>query len=149
MATHLVRISADIKDAMRAKDKLRLTVLRMVVADIKSEQDRKNVGDLDEADELAILMRAVKTRKESVQQAVDAGRQDIADNELAEIEIVRAYLPQQMSGDELLAKVREVAAEVGYQGPRDTGKFMQAWMANYKGQADGKDVQVALKSLSA
>ena len=147
MASYLTRLTADIKDAMRAKAKDRLTVLRMLVASIKSEQDRQNVDSLTDDEELAIVSRGVKTRKESVQQALDADRQDIADNELAEIEIVQTYLPQQMDGDELAAKVQEVAAEVGYEGPRDTGKFMQAWMSQYKGQADGKDVQAALKSL--
>lgn len=147
MGSYLSRITDDVKTAMRAKDRARLTVLRMMVASIKSEQDRQGVEDLADAEELAIVSRAVKTRKESVQQALDANRQDIADNELAEIEIVQTYLPQQMDGDELATKVQEVAAEVGYEGPRDTGKFMQAWMSQYKGQADGKDVQAALKSL--
>ena len=93
MASYLTRLTADIKDAMRAKAKDRLTVLRMLVASIKSEQDRQNVDSLTDDEELAIVSRGVKTRKESVQQAQDAGRQDIVDNELAEIEIVQAYLP--------------------------------------------------------
>lgn len=147
MGSYLSRIAADVKDAMRARAKDRLTVLRMMVASIRSEQDRQNVEDLTDAEELAIVLRAVKTRKESVQQALDAGRQDIADKELAEIEIVQGYLPTQMAGEELATKVREVAEEIGYAGPRDTGKFMQAWMARYRGQADGKDVQAALKAL--
>ena len=66
---------------------------------------------------------------------------------VAEIAIIQDYLPQQMTGDELLGKVREVAESVGYEGPKDTGKFMKEWMAQYKGQADGRDVQNALKSL--
>ncbi|MEE2888304.1 MAG: GatB/YqeY domain-containing protein, partial [Planctomycetota bacterium] len=106
MGSYLSRITEDVKTAMRAKDKMRLTVLRMMVASIKSEQDRQGVEDLADAEELAIVSRAVKTRKESVQQALDADRQDIADNELAEIEIVQTYLPQQMDGDELATKVQ-------------------------------------------
>ena len=147
MGSYLARLTDDVKDAMRAKAKDRLTVLRMLIASIKSEQDRQGVDGLSDEEELAIVSRGVKTRKESVQQARDAGRQDIVDNELAEIEIIQAYLPQQMDGDELASKVREVATEIGYEGPRDTGKFMQAWMGKFKGQADGKDVQAALKSL--
>ena len=65
----------------------------------------------------------------------------------AEIEIVAAYLPKQMEGEELAAKVREVAEAVGYEGPKDTGKFMKEWMSLYKGQADGRDVQAAIKNL--
>ena len=64
-----------------------------------------------------------------------------------QLEIVQSYLPQQLQGDALLAKVREVAADIGYQGPQDTGRFMKEWMARHKGLADGKLVQQALKGL--
>ena len=147
MGAHLTKLVADVKTAMKARDKDRLTVLRMLVAGIQEEQHRKGEDDLSDAVELEVLARAVKTRKDSVAQALEVGRQEIADAEAAEIEIIQAYLPQQMAGDELLAKVREVAESVGYDGPKDTGKFMKEWMANYKGQADGRDVQNALKSL--
>ena len=77
MAKFLTQLSADIKDAMRSKDRDRLTVLRMIVSDIKAEQDKTGQDDLDEAAELAILLRAVKTRKESVQMARDAGARKV------------------------------------------------------------------------
>ena len=147
MGKYLTQLTEDVKTAMRAKDKPRLQVLRMLVAGIKEEQHKKASDDLSDEDELAVLLRAVKTRKESVQQALDAGRQDIADKESAEIVYVEVYLPSQMSGDELRAKVAEVAAEVGYESSKDAGKFMKEWMARYKGQADGRDVQQALKEL--
>src|SRR5690606_37843812 len=95
--------------------------------------------------ELAVLSRGIKTRRESVQQALDAGRPEIAAAETAEIGIIEPYLPQQITGEELRRRVAEVASEVGYAGPRDTGAFMRVWMERFKGQADGREVQAALR----
>ena len=88
MGRHLDQLTGDIKVAMKAREKLRLSCLRMLVAGIQEEQHRKSKDDLSDEEELAVLLRAVKTRKDSVQQALDVGRQDIADGENAEIEIV-------------------------------------------------------------
>ena len=147
MASYLTKLTEDIKLAMKAREKQRLTVLRMLVAGIQEEQHRSNKDDISDEEELQVLSRAVKTRKDSVAQALEVGRQEFADAEAAEIEMISTYLPQQMTGDELLSKVREVATTVGYEGPKDTGKFMKEWMTHYKGQADGRDVQTALKSI--
>ena len=147
MASYLTKLTEDIKLAMKAREKQRLTVLRMLVAGIQEEQHRSNKDDISDEEELQVLSRAVKTRKDSVAQALEVGRQEFADAEAAEIEMISTYLPQQMTGDELLSNVREVATTVGYEGPKDTGKFMKEWMTHYKGQADGRDVQTALKSL--
>lgn len=147
MAKYLVQLTADMKAAMKSGEKERLQVLRMVIAGIQQEQHQKGSEDLSDDQELQVLLRAVKTRKDSVQQAREHGREDIAAKESQEITYIEHYLPKQMSGEELAQKVAEVAAEVGYSGPQDTGKFMQAWMARYKGQADGKAVQAALKNL--
>jgi uncharacterized protein YqeY len=147
MASYLTKLTEDIKLAMKAREKQRLTVLRMLVAGIQEEQHRSNKDDLSDEEELQVLSRAVKTRKDSVAQALEVGRQEIADAEAAEIVMISTYLPQQMTGEELLSKVREVASSVGYEGPKDTGKFMKEWMTHYKGQADGRDVQTALKSI--
>jgi len=147
MGTYKQRITDDMKVAMRAKDKDRLQVLRSLLAAIKGRQDEKTVDDLPDDEELAILQKAVKTRKDAIEQASSAGRQDIVDSESAEVVVIQAYLPEMLTGDALLAKVREVAAEVGFSSPADKGKFMKAWMARYKGKADGRDVQAALGKL--
>ena len=149
MAGYLDQLTADMKAAMKARDKERLSVLRMVIAGIQQEQHRLDAEDLTEEQELGVLMRAVKTRRESVAQALEHDRQDIVDSESREILYIEHYLPQQMSPDELAQKVAAVASELGYQGSKDTGKFMQAWMSRYKGQADGKAVQAALKGLAS
>ena len=90
---------------------------------------------------------AAKTAEAPVEQAEKAGRQDIADREAAEIVVIEEYLPQLMQGAELEAAVRGLAAEIGYSGPSDKGRFMKEWMARYKGRAEGRDVQTALGQL--
>lgn len=143
----LAKLTEDMRAAMKSGDKFRLGVLRMLINGLKDEQHRTGRDELARDDELAVLRRAVKTRRETVEQAEATGRSEIAERERAEIAVVEDYLPRTLSPDELLARVREVAAEVGYSGPGDTGKFMKAWMSRYKGLADGRAVQDALKSI--
>ena len=146
MGSYRDRLNDDVKAAMKAGDKPRLGVLRMVMAAIKSAEEEQG-GPLADADELAILTKAVKTRRDTVASAKEAGRQDILEREEAEIAVIQGYLPEMLTGDALQAKVAEVAQEVGYEGPKDKGRFMKAWMARYKGQAEGRDVQEALGKL--
>ena len=147
MATLQDRLVADMRTAMKAGEKARVGVLRMVIAGLKDEQLKIGRDDLDEGEELAILRRAVKTRRESVAQAEELGRSDVADQENSEIAILKEYLPAMMSPDELVEKVKELAVETGYEGPKDTGKFMKEWMSRYKGLAEGRDVQGALREI--
>lgn len=143
MAVYLDRLTADMKTAMKAGDKPRLEVVRMLISEIKKRAEAE-ADDLSDDDEGSILQKAVKTRVETVGQAKAAGRNEIAEKEQAEIELIQAYLPQQMSAAEVTSKVKAVAAEVGYASAKDTGKFMKAWMSQYKGLADGKLVKAAL-----
>ncbi len=147
MANHLAKITADMKAAMKSGDKPRLEVLRMLISDLKKKAIDNKVDDLPDDEEVAILQKAVKTRGDSVAQAKAANRPEIAQKEQFEIDVIATYLPKQMSADEVAAKVREVAAAIGYAGGKDTGRFMKEWMAKYKGLADGKLVQDALKTL--
>ncbi len=147
MGKYQDQLTADMKAAMKAGEKFRLGVIRLLIADLKDKQLRGQSDELNEEEELAVLRKAVKTRRDSVDQAEKADRQDIADQEKAEIEVVQGYLPATLSGEELLAKVRELAGEIGYEGPKDMGRFMKAWMGKYKGLAEGGDVNAALRSL--
>lgn len=147
MSAHLKKLTEDMKTAMKSGDKPRLEVLRMLISDLKKKAIDAQVDDLPVEEELTVLQRAVKTRADSVAQAKAAGRDEIARKEQFEIDLIQTYLPQQMSAAEVQAKVREVATAIGYQGGKDTGRFMKEWMAKYKGLADGKLVQEALKSL--
>ena len=148
MGSYLERLTADMKVAMKAGDKPRLEVLRMLISDLKKKAIDTQVDALKDDDEVAILHKAVKTRADSVAQAKAGGRDEIARREQAEIEVVQSYLPRQLSADEVSAKVRALAQEIAYAGQKDTGRFMKEWMARYKGLADGKQVQDALKSLA-
>jgi hypothetical protein len=147
MGKHLDRISTDMKAALKSGDKPRLEVLRMLISEFKKKAIDTQVDALKDDDEVAILHKAVKTRQDSVAQAQAGGRADIVARESAEIAIVQGYLPQQMSAAEVLAKAQALAREIGYAGGKDTGRFMKEWMARYKGLADGKLVQDALKTL--
>jgi len=145
VAAYLEKLTADMKAAMRAGEKDKLTVVRMLISDIKKMAEVS--GELSDDDEAAVLQKSVKMRSDTIEQAKAAGRDEIVATEAIEIEWVKAYLPQQMSADEVEAKVKEVAAAIDYQGGKDTGRFMKAWMAKYKGLADGKLVQAALRNL--
>jgi uncharacterized protein YqeY len=147
MASYLERLTTDMKAAMKGGDKPRLEVLRMLISDIKKKAIDTQVDNLPDEEEATILQKAVKTRSDTVTQATAAGRTEIAQKEQFEIGVITSYLPQQMSAADITAKVKEIAAAIGYQGGKDTGRFMKEWMAKYKGLADGKLVQEALKSL--
>ena len=145
--SYLQRLTTDMKAAMKSGARERLQVLRMLINSIKEQQSKLGRDDLDDDEELSVLQKAVKTRRESVAQAEKVGRQDVAQREQAEIAIVQAYLPEMMSPEELAAKVGDLAGEIGYGGPKDTGRFMREWMSRYKGLAEGRDVQALLKEL--
>jgi uncharacterized protein YqeY len=147
MATYLEKLTSDMKAAMKAGDKPRLEVVRMLISDLKKKAIDTKVDTLPDDEEAAILQKAIKTRADTVAQAKAAGRAEVAAKEQAEIDLIASYLPKQMDATAVTAKVRELAAAIGYQGGKDTGRFMKEWMARYKGQADGKLVQDALKSL--
>jgi uncharacterized protein len=147
MAAYLKKLVEDQKAAMKAGDKARLEVIRMLVSELKKRAIDAQTDDLPDDEEVAVLQKAVKTRADTIAQAKAAGRAEIAAKEQSEIDVITAYLPKQMSADEVTAKVRELAAAIGYQGGKDTGRFMKEWMARYKGLADGKLVQDALKTL--
>lgn len=147
MANYLEKLTADMKAAMKGGDKPRLEVVRMLISELKKKAIDAKVDNLPDDEEAAVLQKAIKTRSDSVSQAKAAGRADVAAKEQFEIDVITAYLPKQMSADEVTAKVKEVAAAIGYQGGKDMGRFMKEWMAKYKGLADGKLVQDALKTL--
>lgn len=147
MGAYQDRLTADMKAAMKSGDKPRLEVIRMLISEMKKRAIDAKVDALADAEEIAVLQKAVKTRQDSVAQANAGGRPEIAAKEQAEIAVISAYLPQQMSAAEIAEKVKAVAAEIGYQGGKDTGRFMKEWQSRYKGVADGKLVQEALRQL--
>ncbi|MGB8953902.1 MAG: GatB/YqeY domain-containing protein [Tumebacillaceae bacterium] len=131
------RLNNDMKQAMKDKDKVRLSVIRMVRTAIKNaEIDQQRTLSDDEV--IAVLNREMKQRRDSLQAFESAGRQDLVEEVKQEIQVLIDYLPAQMSEDEVRAVVREVIAEVGAAGKSDMGKVMSALMPKVKGRADGK-----------
>ena len=136
----LEKLQADLKDAMRSGDVVGRETLRMVISAFKNRRIEKG-SDLDEGEELAVLTKQVKSREDSVTQYDQAGRKDLADKERGEIEVIRRYLPAQLSEDEVRTLVFETIEAVGAKEKKDMGAVMKAIMAEHKGKVDGKLVQ--------
>ena len=129
------QIQEDMKTAMKAGDKDRLKVVRLMLAAIKQIEIDERI-ELDDAAVLAVLNKMVKQRRDSVSQFTDGGRQDLADIELAEITVLDAYLPEQMSDDELDLLVIQAIADTGAESLRDMGKVMGQIKTKAEGRAD-------------
>lgn len=140
------RLAEDMKQAMKDKEagKLRLSVIRMVRASIKNlEIDRKT--ELDEAGVLDVLAKEVKMRRDSLEEFKKAQRADLVENLEREIDVLMAYLPKQLTEDEVRTLVQEAVAATQAAGPKDMGKVMAALLPKVKGCADGKLVSALVK----
>lgn len=133
------QIEQDMKSAMRQKDKQVLSTLRLLRATIKKEEIDKRTTFNDEQI-LDVIVRAIKQRKDSVAEYSKAGREDLAEKEQNEIEILTRYLPKQLSESELRALIQETIEAVGAKTKKDLGKVMGAILPKVKGKADGKTV---------
>ena len=139
------RLTEDMKTAMRAKDSVSLSTIRLVNAAIKQyEVDERN--EADDARVVAILTKMIKQRKDSAQIYADAGRADLADKENAEIDILNRYMPAMMSADEIQAAVAAAIADSGAAGIADMGKVMSLLKTRLAGQADMAAVSQVLKA---
>ena len=137
------RLQQDLQTAIRERDELRRDTLRMAIAAAYNAQ--KQVGrPLTDDEMIGVLTREVRTRRESVEAYAAAGRQAAADREQAEIGIVSAYLPAQLTEAEVDALVLETIAQLGASSPRDMGKVMAALVPKTRGRADGKLVSAAV-----
>ena len=140
------KMQADLKDAMRARDRRRTGVIRMALNAIKQEEiDSQKT--LSAEDATAILLREAKKRRESIAEAEKAGRDDLAEAEKAELAILESYLPQQLSPDAIREMARQAIAETGATTPKDMGQVMRVLMPRVKGQADGKVVNQIVREL--
>jgi hypothetical protein len=143
-----VRISDDMKTAMRAKEADRLGTIRMLMAAMKQKEVDERV-ELDDAMIVAIVDKLIKQRKDAAQQFEAAARMDLADKEKAEIVVLEGYLPQRLSADEITAAVKAIVVELGAAGPGDMGKVMGAVKQRLAGQADMGLVSAAVKAALA
>ena len=138
------QITEDMKSAMKAGEKDRLKVVRLILAAIKQVEVDKRI-ELDDAAVLAVLDKMVKQRRDSVEQFENGNREDLAAIERAEIEVLETYLPEQLSADELASMVDEIIAATGAESMRDMGKVMGQIKAKAAGRADMGAVSATVK----
>jgi len=144
------KINADLKEAMKAGEKDRVGTLRLINAAIKQadiEARPSGKDKITDADILSVLAKMIKQRRDSVEQYTNGGRQDLADKETAEIKVIEAYLPKQMSETEAKAAIAAVIKEVGAESPKDMGRVMGALKAKYVGSMDFGKASTQVKEL--
>lgn len=139
------RLNSDMKQAMKSKDKPSLNVIRMVKASLQNELIKLGKDELTEDEELNILSRELKQRKESLQEFKSAEREDLVEKVTEEIAILNVYLPAQLSNDELKAIIQETIQQTGATSLKDMGKVMGAIMPRVKGKADGSLINQLVK----
>jgi uncharacterized protein YqeY len=138
------RIDQEMKDAARAQDKRRLGTLRMLKSAMKYREIEVSKS-LEDADIVAVVGTLIKQRRDSAAQYTAGGRPELAQAENEEIKILEAFLPRQMTDDELAALVQEAIAVSGAKGPKEMGAVMKALMPKVQGKAEGKRVSDAVK----
>ena len=142
------KLTEDLKQALRNEDKVRRSVIRLVMSAIKNAEISRQ-ADLADSDILGIIAKDVKQHRESIDAFKLGNRQDLVAQEEAELSILEEYLPRQMTRDEIIAEARRVIAEVGAQGPGDKGKVMPKLIPQLKGRADGREINEIVTELLA
>jgi uncharacterized protein YqeY len=143
----LDRIDSDLKDAMRARDTMRTSVLRMLKAALKNAAIEKSGAntELSDADAIQAIRKQVSQRQDSIESFEKGGRADLAAKEKEELSILQSYLPQAMSAEELAKVVRETIVEVGATSKAQMGAVMKALQAKVSGRADGKTLSAEVQ----
>lgn len=141
------QIMADLKEAMKSKDRVALEALRAIKTALLNEKTAAGATEMTEADELKLLTKLRKQRVESMTIFREQGREDLAEPEEAQIAIIERYLPAMLSEEEIEAKVKEIVAELGATSMADMGKVMGKASAAMAGQADGKVISGIVRKL--
>ena len=146
MATLAEQIRADMTTAMKAQEKERLSALRMLQSALKNEQI--NAGhELTDEEAMTVIRKAVKQRQDSIEQYTKGNRPELAEKERSEMELLKAYLPPELTDEEIESGIREIVASTGAQSKKDMGKVMKEATARYKGRVDGKKIQEIVSRL--
>ena len=140
------RLSSDLKQAMKGGDKVRRSVIRLVLSSIHNAEIARQAA-LEDGDILGVIAKEARQRQESIEAFKQGNRQDLVDSEEAELAILQQYLPQQITRDEIVAEARRIIEEVGAQGPGDKGKVMPRLIAELKGRADGREINEVVTEL--
>ena len=144
------RLSEDLKDAMRAKDQVRLRTIRSLRAALMEkeiEQREGGTATLTSDQELAVVQKQAKQRRDAMEQYAQADRDDLRQKEAEELVVIEEYLPKQLGDDEIRKVVQEVIAATGAASPKDMGRVMGAVMERLRGQAEGRRVQMLASEL--
>ena len=140
------KLSDDLKQAMKGGDKVRRSVIRMVMSAIHNTEIARQ-ATLDDADILGVITKEVRQRRESIEAFKQGNRTDLMAREEAELAVLNEYLPQQMTREEIVTAARRVIDEVGAGGPSDKGKVMPKIIAQLKGRADGREINAVVTEL--
>jgi uncharacterized protein YqeY len=140
------QIRADLTESMKARSADRTSTLRMLQAAVKNEQINMK-RDLTDEEAMSVIRKAVKQRQDSIEQFTQGNRPELAAKEAAEMEILKTYLPPELSDAELEGGLREIIASTGAQSKKDMGKVMKEATAKYKGRVDGKKIQEVVSRL--
>ena len=139
------QISAALKDAMRARDEVKMTTLRLVLTAIK-KREKEARSLLEDQEVISVITSQIKQRRESIEQYRKAGREDLAQTEEDELQILQGYMPEQASEEEISNTLDEIIAEVGAVSMKDMGKVMKAAMAKLAGKAEGGAINAMVKA---
>ena len=140
------KLTDDLKQALRGGDKVKLLVIRLVMAAIKNAEIARRAV-LEDTDILGIIAKEARQRRESIDAFKQGNRHDLVALEEAELTILEQYLPRQMTRDEIIAEARRIIEEVGAKGPADKGKVMPKIIAQLKGRADGREINAVVTEL--
>ena len=144
------QVMAEMKDAMKARDEAALRGLRAIKAEIiKVKTEPGAHGEVTEEGEAKLIQRLIKQRKDSLDIFIQQNRQDLAQKEQEELNIIEKFMPKQLSADELKAELQKIIADTGASSPADMGKVMGAATKQLAGKADGKAISAAVKELLA
>ena len=146
MAKLTEQIRGDLTDAMKAKDAEKLSTLRMLQSAMKYQQIESG-HELTDEEALVVIQKAVKQRLDSIEQYTKGNRPELAAKERSEMEMLKTYLPPELSDAEIESGVREIVASTGAQSKKDMGKVMKEAAARYKGRVDGKKIQEIVSRL--
>lgn len=143
------KIDSDLKEALKAKDSIRVSALRMLKAAMQNLAIEKRVERLEDKDVISVISKQVKQHHDSIDGFAKGGRQDLVDKEKAELSILQAYMPRQLLPEELKAIIKSAIEKVGAKSKVDMGRVMKAVMEQVKGQADGRLIsQLVSEALS-
>lgn len=141
-------LAGDLKDAIRGRDERRKTAIRLVMAAVKNAEVAAGSA-LDDAGVLKVISKEVRRHRESIEGFQKGGRQDLVDEEEAELVVLRSYLPPAMSREEIVKAAREVIAQAGARGPADKGKVMPVLISQLAGRAEGREINEVVTELLA